>query len=186
MAPGSLGVVLDRRPPACPAGLAPGHRGRRDRHRGGPRGQATPAAFFERCQPVHWRFFANRSDAFVAQGLPQATSGYAAPLPPLRERFSEVWLVDGSRLAAVAHRRKLLREVRARVRPGSVTACDDLYHGIPRPLAFHPDAAAGARPGATAALAPVAPGPLLVGERLDGVGAFWATWTSRGLAGRRS
>src|SRR5437870_550882 len=54
----------------------------------------------------------------------------------------------------------------------------------PGPLAFRPGAAAGALPGATTALATVAPGPLLVGERLAGVGAFWAAWTSRGLAGR--
>jgi hypothetical protein len=89
---------------------------------GGPRVQATPAAFFERCQTLNWRFFATLSEAFVAQGLPQATPGYAAPLPTLRERFPEVWIVDGSRLEAVAHRLTLLREVRARVLPGCVTA----------------------------------------------------------------
>ena len=80
---------------------------------GWPRVQATPEAFFERCQTLHWRFFANLYDAFVAQVLPQATPGYAAPLHTLRERFTEVWIVDGSRLDAVAHRLKLLREVRA-------------------------------------------------------------------------
>jgi hypothetical protein len=71
---------------------------------------------------LNWRFFANLYEAFVAQVLPQATPGYAASLHTLREHFPEVWIVDGSRLDAVAHRLKLLREVRARVLPGCVTA----------------------------------------------------------------
>ena len=57
---------------------------------GGPRVQATPEAFFERCQTLNWRFFAHLYEAFVAQVLPQATPGYAAPLHTLRERFPEV------------------------------------------------------------------------------------------------
>ena len=132
---------------------------------------------------MHWRFFAPLYDAFVAQGLPQATPGSAAPLHPLRERFPEVWIVDGARLEAVAHRLKLLREVRARVLPGCVTAFYDWSRGMTRHLAFPPDAAAGALPRATAALAHVPQGTLLVGERLYGVGAFFAALTSRGMAG---
>src|SRR5262249_437506 len=89
---------------------------------GWPRVHATPEAFFERCQTLNWRFFAHLYEAFVAQVLPQAMPGYAAPLHTLREHFPEVWIVDGSRLDAVAHRLKLLREVRARVLPGCVTA----------------------------------------------------------------
>jgi hypothetical protein len=150
---------------------------------GWPRVQATPAACFARCQTLPWRFFATLYEAFVAQVLPQATPGYAAPLHPLRERVPEVWIVDGSRLDAVAHRRKLLREVRARVLPGCVTAFYDLYRGLTRHLDFNPDAAAGELPRATAALAHVPQGTVLVGDRLDGVGAFCAALTSRGIAG---
>jgi Transposase DDE domain len=151
---------------------------------GWPRVPATPEAFFARCQTLHWRFFATLYEAFVAQVLPQATPGSAAPLHPLRERFPEVWIVDGSRLDAVAHRLKLLREVRARVRPGGVTACYALYRGLPRHLDFTPAAAAGELPRATAALTHVPQGTLLVGDRLYGVGAFLAALTSRGMAGR--
>src|SRR5262249_27388885 len=150
---------------------------------GGPRVHGPPEAFFERCQTLNWRFFANLYEAFVAQVLPQATPSYAAPLPTLRERFAEVWSVDGSRLDAVAHRLKLLREVRARVLPGCVTAFSDLSRGITRHLDFTPDAAAGELPRATAALTHVPQGTLLVGDRLDGVGAFLAALTSRGIAG---
>jgi hypothetical protein len=150
---------------------------------GWPRVQATPEAFFERCQTLNWRFFANLYEAFGAQVLPQATPSSAAPLHTLRERFTEVWIVDGSRLDAVAHRLKRRREVRARVLPGCVTAFYDLSRGITRHLDFNPDAAAGELPRATAALTPVPQGTLLVGDRLYGVGAFCAAWTSRGLAG---
>jgi hypothetical protein len=150
---------------------------------GWPRVQATPEAFFARCQTLHWRFFANLYEAFVAQVLPQATPSSGAPLHTLRERFMAVWIVDGSRLDAVAHRLKLLREVRARVLPGCVTAFSDLYRGITRRLDFTPDAAAGELSRATAALTHVPQGTWLVGDRLYGVGACFAALTSRGIAG---
>jgi len=172
--------VILRAPPSLPQALEAAATGN---GAGWPRGQATPEAFFERCQTLHWRCFATLYEAFVAQGRPQATPGSAAPLPTVREPFPEVWSVDGSRWDAVAHRLKRLREVRARVRPGCVTAFYDLYRGLTRPLDCHPDAAAGERPRATAALTHVPQGPVLVGERLYGVGAFLAALTSRGMAG---
>ena len=101
----------------------------------------------------------------------------------LRERFQEVWIVDGSRLAAVVKRLKWLRDVRARVWPGCLTACYDLYRGIVRQLVFQADAAAAALPRATAALAQVPKGPWLLGDRLYGVGAFFAALSARGLGG---
>jgi hypothetical protein len=130
-----------------------------------------------------WRFFANLSDAFIAQVLPTATPCYAQPLHPLRERFAEIVVVDGSRLDAVAHRLKLLHDVRAPVLPGCVTAFYDVYRGILRHLDFDPDAAAGELPRAIAALAKVPQDTLLVGDRLYGVGAFFAALTSRRLVG---
>lgn len=150
---------------------------------GWPAVQATPEAFFERCQDLHWRFFANLYAAFVARVLPEAPPCYAQPLHSLRERFAEVWVVDGSRLDAVAHRLKLLHDVRAPVLPGCLTAFYDLYRGITRQLDFDPDAAAGELPRALAALKHVPEGTLLVGDRLYGVGAFFAALTAHGLVG---
>jgi hypothetical protein len=98
--------VILRAPQALPQAIEEGATGK---GAGWPRVQATPEAFFERCQILHRRFFANLYEAFVAQVLPQATLSYAAPLHTLRERFAEVWIVDGSRLDVVAHRLKLLR-----------------------------------------------------------------------------
>ena len=150
---------------------------------GWPSVQASPEAFFERCQSLHWRFFAKLYEAFVAHVLPEARPCYAQPLHALRQHFPEVWVVDGSRLDAVAHRLKLLREVRACVLPGCLTAFYDLYRGIARHLAFDADAAAGELPRTIAALEHVPAGTLLVGDRLYGVGQFFAALRSHGLAG---
>ena len=148
---------------------------------GWPQVKASPEAFFQRCQNLHWRFCAQLHAAFVVQVLPQAQPHYASPVQALRERFAEVWIVDGSRLDAVAHRLKLLRDVRAQVLPGCLTAFSDLYRGIVRHLACNADAAAAALPRATAALAHVPPGTVLLGDRLYGVGAFFAALSARGF-----
>lgn len=150
---------------------------------GWPQVQASPEAFFQRCQQLPWRFFVNLHAAFSTQILPQAQPVYAAPLRDLRERFAEVWVVDGSRLDAIVKRLKLLRDVRAPVLPGCLTAFYDLYRGIVRHLAFEADAAAAALPRATAALKHVPEGTLLVGDRLYGVGAFFAALRAQGLCG---
>jgi hypothetical protein len=130
-----------------------------------------------------WGVFANLHRAFLTQILPQAQPVYAAPGHPVRERFQEVWIVDGSRLDAVARRLKWLWDVRAQVLPGCLTAFSELSRGIVRHLAFHADAAAAELPRAAAALAHVPTGTLLLGERLYGVGAFLAAVSARGLFG---
>jgi hypothetical protein len=150
---------------------------------GWPHVEASPEAFFQRCQSLNWRFFANLHEAFSTQVLPQAQPVYASPLHDLRERFEEVWIVDGSRLDAVAKRLKLLWDVRAHVLPGCLTAFYDLYRGIVRHLAFDADAAAGELPRATAALEHVPEGTLLLGDRLYGVGAFFSSLSARGIFG---
>ena len=114
--------------------------------------------------------------------MPQAQPRYASPVHALREHFKEVWIVDGSRLAAVAKRLKLLWDVRAQVLPGCLTAFYDLYRGIVRHLAFNADAAAG-EPPRDRCLEHVPKGTLLVGDRLYGVGAFFAALSERGLVG---
>jgi hypothetical protein len=144
---------------------------------------ASPEAFFQRCQSLDWRFFANLQAAFGTQGLPQAQAVYASPVQNLRERFKEVWIVDGSRLDAMVHRLKLLRDGRSPVLPGCLTAFYDLSRGIIRHLAFNPDAAAAELPRATAALQQVPKGTLLLGDRLYGVEAVFSALNERGLFG---
>jgi hypothetical protein len=150
---------------------------------GWPPVQASPEAFFQRCQRLNWHFFANLYEAFLLQVLPQAQPCYASPVHTLREYFPEVWIVDGSCLDAVTKRLKLLWDVRAQVLPGCLTAFYDLYCGIVRHLAFNADAAAGELPRAIAALEHVPEGTVLVRDRLYGVGAFFAALSERGLCG---
>ena len=173
-------AVILRAPPSLTQALQEAAKGNGS---GWPHGEASPEAFFQRCQHLPWRFFAKLHEAFLLQVLPQAQPSYASPVHALRERFAEVWGVDGSRLDAVAHRLKLLRDVRAQVLPGCLTAFYDLYRGLVRHLAFNADAAAAALPRATAALAHVPPGTLLLGDRLYGVGAFFAALNARGIFG---
>jgi hypothetical protein len=118
---------------------------------GWPRVEASPEAFFQRCQSLDWRFFATLHKTFLPQILPQAHPVYASPVHPLRERFEEVWGADGSRLDAVVNRLKWLCDVRSRALPGCLTAFYDLYRGIVRHPALNPDAAAAELPRATCA-----------------------------------
>jgi Transposase DDE domain len=169
-------VVILRAPPSLTQALQEAAVGNGS---GWPHVEASPETFCQRCQTLPWRFFANLHEAFVTQVLPQAQPVYAWPLHALRERFQEVWIVDGSRLDAVAKRLKLLWDVRAQVLPGALTAFYDLYRGIVRHLAFHADAAAAELPRATAALQQIPKDTLLVGDRLYGVGAFFAALSAR-------
>lgn len=150
---------------------------------GWPPGPASPEAFVQRCQNLTWPFLAHLYEAFLIQVRPQAPPCEASPVQTLREHFQEVWIVDGSRLAAGAKRLTGRWDVRAQVLPGGLTAFDALSRGIVRHLACHADAAAGELPRAIAALEHVPTGTLLVGDRLYGGGAFCAALPARGRVG---
>jgi hypothetical protein len=104
--------------------------------------QASPEAFFERCQTLRPAFFAAIFTRFTARLLRAVPARYAADLAPLQARFAEICVVDGSRLAAIAHRLKLLWPERAVVLPGCLLAVYDVGRGLCRTLAFCADAAA--------------------------------------------
>jgi len=71
-------------------------------------------------------------DAFIAQLVVDARPLYAATVSGLRERFPEVWVLDGSRLDQVAHRLKLTWDVRSPLLPGCVLVLYDLFRGLLR------------------------------------------------------
>ena len=62
----------------------------------GPAAQTTPEAFFQRAERLRPQFFQVLYEAFVARLLPDAPATYAAALCGLRERFPEVWVLDGT------------------------------------------------------------------------------------------
>jgi len=144
---------------------------------------ATPEAFFQRCQTLRPAFFAAIFTAFTARLLRSVPVRYAADLAPLQARFAAVCVVDGSCLAAIAHRLKLLWPERAVVLPGSLLTVYDLGHGLCRILAFCADAAAGELARAQAAVAALPRDTLVLADRLYCTGGWFAHLAAQGCWG---
>ncbi len=140
-------------------------------------------AWFDRCLNLRWTFFANLFHAFVARILPKAKATFCSELAALRERFAEVWILDGSRLDAVAHRLKLLWDRRSVVLPGCLEVAYDLFRGIPRILHFDPDAAKAESKRVFEILGRIPKGTLLLGDRLYASVALFASLTAQNLWG---
>lgn len=131
-----------------------------------PQISGTPQAFFERTRTLNWTFFAELYHRFVASITQSVKPAFATEFANLRQHFPEVWIVDGSRLDAVAHRLKILWDVRSPVLPGCLLAFFDLFRGYPRVLQFDPDAARAEMHRVREALEQVPDGTLLLGDRL--------------------
>jgi Transposase DDE domain len=135
---------------------------------------ATPEAFFQRCRDLRPAFFAEVFREFTARLLAAVPPRYTAELAPVRERFTALVVLDGSRLAAIARRLKLLWNERAVILPGCLLGVYDLGHGLCRALLFTADAAASELTRAVAVVATLAPDTLVLGDRLYCTAAFFA------------
>ena len=127
---------------------------------------ATPEAFFQRSRDLSWKFFASLYQAFVERIAPLAPASFTQELDSLMERFAGVWIVDGSRLVAIAHRLKILWQIRSPILPGCVTACYDLFRGFAPILHFSPDAAESEMERMRQILPQIPEGTLVLGDRL--------------------
>ncbi len=132
----------------------------------GPAARTSPEAFFQRAERLRPQFFQALYEAFVARLVPAALTTYAAAVQGLRERFAEVWIVDGSRLDAVAHRLKLTWDVRSPLLPGCLVVLYDLFRGFPRRLSFCADAARSELQHALEQLDHIPTQTLLIADRL--------------------
>ncbi len=148
-----------------------------------PHVEATPEAFFQRCQTLRPAFFAEVFARFTTRLLRATPARYAQDLGALPARFAAVCVVDGSRLAAIAHRLKLLWPERAVVLPGCLLAVYDLGHGLCRTLAFCADAAAGELTRALAAVGTLPRDTLVLADRLYGNGVWFAALAAQGCWG---
>src|SRR3989442_1383359 len=83
-----------------------------------PRVEASPEAFFQRCRDLRPAFFAEVFQRFTTRLVTAVPPRYAAEGAPVRARFTAIVILDGSRLAAIAPRLKLLWNERAVVLPG--------------------------------------------------------------------
>lgn len=148
-----------------------------------PQVAATPEAFFQRCQSLRPAFFAEIFTRFTARLLAAVPARYAPEFAALQACFAAVVVVDGSCLAAIAHRLKLLWAERAVVLPGSLLAVYDLGYGLCRVLDFCADAAAGELARAQAALATLPPDTLVLADRLYSTSGWFATLAAQGCWG---
>lgn len=146
---------------------------RRNGHPLLPRVQATSEAFFERCQTFSWRFFAGLFQSFKEKAGKQAPAVYAQKLSKTLSRFSLAVVVDGSKIAQVAHRLKILRKIKKAVLPGSITALYDLTQGVLKDLLFEPDVSRGEFHLALDLIERLSQESLVIGDRLFGRGAFF-------------
>ena len=143
----------------------------------------TPVAFFQRCRDLKPVFFARVYEAFIHSIVPAVPSAFASELAGLRERFSEVWIIDGSRLAKIAHRLKILRNIKKVVLPGCMIACYDIFRGIARIVHVSTDAAKSEHRHAEEIIADVPKGTLLAGDRLYATIQFMRKLAIHGLYG---
>ena len=150
---------------------------------GFPAPEATPEAFFARCQDLRWEFF----EAAFVRFLASATQGLPARFAPevhgLLGHFPALLAIDGSGLDPVARRLKVLRADRRVPMPGALLAIHDICKGVPAWLSFDPDVRTAEFNRATAALGALERGSLLVADRLYGVPKFFAAMAEHGLFG---
>jgi hypothetical protein len=148
-----------------------------------PRVVASPEAFFQRCRDLRPAFFAEVFTRVTARLLRLRPPRYAPALASVQARFAAVVVVDGSGVAAIAHRLKMLWPDRRVVLPGAVVAVYDLGRGLCRRLRFSADAFASELRQAQAAVADLAADTLVVGDRACGHPVFFAHLQQHGCWG---
>ena len=151
--PPSLSHVLERTRRGDPRGLLP-------------EVAASPEAFFQKCKGFSSAFFMGLYTRFIAEVERDAPKQYCGQVAYLRDRFSAVVILDGSRLDKIAHRLKILWSEKAAVLPGCLLAVYDIFRGIATQLWFDPDAAASEFDRAIRAAECLGPETLATGDRL--------------------
>jgi hypothetical protein len=148
-----------------------------------PRVVASPEAFFQRCRDLRPAFFAEVFTRVTTRLLGLRPPRYAPALAAVQARFAAVVVVDGSGVAAIAHRLKMLWPDRRVVLPGAVVAVYDLGRGLCRHLRFSADAFVSELRQAQAAVTELPADTLVVGDRAFGHPVFFAHLQQHGCWG---
>jgi hypothetical protein len=146
---------------------------------GYPQVDATPEAFFEKSASLRPGFFAAIFQRFQEAAVSQARRVFASRFSALDSRFTEIWAIDGSRLAAVWHRLKKLWKVPNVILPGALLALYDIRRGILRHLHYTTNAAKSESVRALEAIADIPAGALIVADRLFAVMKIFAAVSER-------
>jgi hypothetical protein len=131
-----------------------------------PEVSASAESFFMKCKDFSHVFFAEIHRRFIEQILPEAPKCFAGEVVHLLEKFTDIVVLDGSRLDKVPHRLKVLWKEKAVVLPGCILAVYDLFRGITRQVWFDGDAAASEFSRATLAVQCLLKGTLVLADRL--------------------
>jgi len=153
VAPRALSELLERSRTGDPTGLLP-------------HVAASSEAFFQKCKAMSSGFFMALYQRFIASVESKAPKRYCQELAYLGKKFSDVLVIDGSRLDRIAHRLKILHNEKAVVLPGCLLGVYDLFRGIATQLWFEADAAAAEFTRALLAIDCLAIDSLLLGDRL--------------------
>lgn len=140
-------------------------------------------AFFKRSSELSWEFFAGVFRAFAKRCAASEPPRYAKRHEEVAKRFASITVVDGSNLDPVARRLKILQGKAGKPVPGCVLACYDLMGGVLTDLLFAPTLRKGELTLAREAFAKLAPGTLVVADRLYGTPMFLEEVTGMGLYG---
>jgi SAM-dependent methyltransferase len=175
-------AMIVRRPPSIAHGIDQTRKGR-SRDKLWPRVLAGTRAFYEKAERQRPGLFMHLYRAFVQSILPKAPEAYASWMKGLRRHFPEIQVIDGSRLDAVCHGLKIVRDVRAPILPGCITAFYDLYRGFCREVVFFPNAAEAELTRGQMVLGWIAPGALILGDRLYSSLQYFRVLSERGLFG---
>jgi hypothetical protein len=150
---------------------------------GYPHVESSPQAFFQRCQDLRPAFFAGLFGAFLRRVRDAEPARYVGGHASVLDRFTGAVAIDGSKLDAVARRLKVCWRDRRVPLPGSLLAVYDLRRGMLAHLDVSPHAGAGEMPRAPQALAGIAAGTLVLGDRAYGVPKFFALLAASRLHG---
>ena len=129
VAPRALGELLARSRAGDPTGLLP-------------QVAASSEAFFQKCKAMSSGFFMALYQRFIGSVEQKAPKRYCQELAHLGKKFSDVYVIDASRLDKVAHRLKILHKEKAVILPGCLLGVYDLFRGIATQLWFEANAAA--------------------------------------------
>ena len=143
--------------------------------------QASPESFFERAQGMRWEFFSDLFEAFSASALKDHAPAFEQDLRRTLPCFPEVFVVDGSRLDAIAHRLRVLWDERVVVLPGSLLVLYDLYRGVPLRVRFDEDSNRAEVPALKSELDAIPEGALLLGDRAFCSHRLFGEFRTRGI-----
>lgn len=133
-----------------------------------PEVSASAESFFMKCKDLSHVFFGEIHRRFIERILPEAPKCFAGEVAYLQKKFTDIVVIDGSRLDKVRHRLKILWNEKAAVLPGCILATYDLFRGITRQVWFDGDAAASEFTRATLAVQCLEKGTLVLADRLYG------------------